>query len=153
MMSTSTHRTSTRDDDSNRPGHARLPLDESSSLKPLHHVIHGRCRNQKVPLDVGFRWVPAESADVLRDEFEILALTGRRPNPDRTRSIAAFRSEVDGQFSADRLDDELGAILEMNIELCVAARFERRHALSGRHARNLLDVQGRLLSCDAKVEL
>jgi len=68
------------------------------------------------------------------------------------RSVA-FRSEVDGQFSADRLDDELGAILEMSIELCVAARFERRHALSGRHARNLLDVQGRLLSCDAKVEL
>jgi hypothetical protein len=125
-MTSSTYPTHTRDNDSDRPRHARLPLEESSSLKALHHVIYGRCGNQKVPLDVRFRGGPTEPADVLRDELEILALTGRRPSPDRTRSIAAFRRRVNQQFAADRLDDELRAILEMNIELCVVARVERR---------------------------
>lgn len=145
MMTSTTHRTCTRNNDSDRPRHARLPLNESSLLKPLHHVIYGRCGNQKVPLDVRFRWGPAESADVLRDECKIFALTRRRPRPDRARSIATFRRKVNGQVSADRLDDQLGAILEMNIELCVVALFDRRQALSGQHARNLPDVQGSFL--------
>ncbi len=42
MMNASTHCTCTRDNDSDRPRRARLPLDESSSFKPLHHVIHRR---------------------------------------------------------------------------------------------------------------
>jgi hypothetical protein len=149
MMTTSAHRTRTRHNDSDRARHARLPLDESSSLETLHDVIDGRCGDQKVPLDVRFGWGPAESVDVFRDESEILALTGRRPSPERTCSPPACRRKVQGQFAADRLDDERGAIFEVNIDMCVVARFDGGQALSQQHASNFLDIQRRLLPrCD-----
>ena len=78
-----------------------------------------------MPLDIGFRWRPAESADVLRNEFEVFALTGRRHIAETTGSTAAVRGQLDRQPSPDCLDDEPGAIFELKIELCVAGRFER----------------------------
>ena len=62
------------DADSNRARNTCLPCNEAATLKHLDHLIHARCRHEKVLLDVGFGRRPAKVGDVFGDEGEVLPL-------------------------------------------------------------------------------
>ena len=130
-----------RINDPDRARYARLPHDESPSLKTLHHVIYGRCRDEKVALDVRFCRRPTESVDVLGDEFEILVLTTGRPRRNRAGPIGSM-NHVKVKPSADRLDLKRGAVAELNGEIRCTAHLKRGDALSGQQALDVIDVQG-----------
>lgn len=73
-MDTSTDGAFSRINQTYRARHSPLPQDKTMSLERLNHLIYGRRRDEKVPLNVGFRRRDAKPEDVLFDETQILAL-------------------------------------------------------------------------------
>jgi len=124
-----------------RPRHSALPHDKAMSLKCLDHRIYRGRRQEKVPLNVGFRRRDAKSEHVLFDELDVLALARGRQKGGRALVGTFLRCKVYGQLLSQPLDKERRAIDEMNGKPFVFARLNVRYAFSGNPLRNFVDVQ------------
>ena len=128
-------------DETNRPSHSLPSGYETKPLERLHHLIHRWRRNEKVPLNVGFRRRHTKSEHVFLDECQILGLTCGRLSGVAALSGTVVGRKVDGQSLSQPLDQERGTINEVNRKPSVGGYRQMSYTLSGNAFRNPFDVQ------------
>jgi hypothetical protein len=109
-------------------------------------LIHGRCRDEEVSLDIRFGWGNTEPEDVLCDERKVLALTagGLRALVETfPYRVAGAASQGGDEAVLKQLDGEDGVIGEVNVESSSARPRNVRHRLAGDVSRDVLDVDAR----------
>ena len=132
-------------DDANRPWGASLPRDESTTLQSLNHLIHGRCRDEEVSLDIRFGWGNTESEDVPCDEGKVLALTAgglRAVVETFPHRVAGAASQGGDEAVLKQLNGEDGVIGEVNFESSSVSLCNVRHRLPGDVFGDVLYVHG-----------
>jgi len=132
-------------DDADRPWSTRLPRDEPTTLQSLNHLIHGRCRDEEVSLDIRFGWGNTEPEDVPCDERKVLALTAgglRTVVETFPHRVAGAASQGGDEAVLKQLNGEDGVIGEVNVESASVRLCNVRHRLPGDVFGDVLYVDG-----------